>query len=163
LILFTAKTVWPLRFRTHFLSLFVALCAFAVASRAQGPACITGTWTNDDATARIQIYATKTGGYAGRVVWLKEPNHDGQPKVDRRNPDEKLRTRPIMGLIVLKGFKPGKEGGTVYDDGSIYDPKNGKTYDCKMTCLDGGRKLSIRGYMGISMIGRSTVWTRVKG
>ncbi len=131
--------------------------------RAQSAACIAGTWTNDDATARILIYPTKSGSYAGKITWLKAPNHDGKPKLDRRNPDEKLRTRPIMGLVILKGFKGGDDGDKVFDDGSIYDPKNGKTYDCKLTCMDGGKKLSIRGYMGMAMIGRSAVWNRVNG
>ena len=140
----------------------ILLCAFAAGSRAQAPACIVGTWANDDATARIYIYPTRSGGFAGRVAWLKEPNYEGKPKLDQRNPDVRLRSRPIIGLVILKGFKEGKSGAKVFDDGSIYDPKNGKTYDCKITCMDGGQKLSIRGYMGISMIGRSTVWTRVK-
>lgn len=149
--------------RRTFLSslLTLTLCAVSLISRAQSTACIAGTWTNDDASARILVYETKSGNYAGKIVWLKEPNHEGKPKTDLRNPDEKLRSRPIMGLVILKGFKPSDD--KVFDDGSIYDPKNGKTYDCKMTCLDGGKKLSIRGYMGISMIGRSAVWSRVKG
>lgn len=149
--------------RTYIVAPLFALCAFALSARAQGNACIAGTWANDDATARVLIYPTKSGGYAGKIIWLKEPNYEGKPKVDRRNPDEKLRSRPVMGLVILKGFKAGESGATVFDDGSIYDPKNGKTYDCKITCMEGGQKLSIRGYMGISMIGRSTVWSRVKG
>ena len=147
--------------RTSIAATFLALCAFVLTSRAQGNACIAGTWTNDDATARILIYPTRSGGYAGKVVWLKEPNYEGKPKLDRRNPDQRLRDRPVLGLVILKGFK-GDDGEKVFDDGSIYDPKNGKTYDCKITCMDGGQKLSIRGYLGISMIGRSTTWARVK-
>lgn len=128
--------------------------------RAQNPACIAGQWTSDDASARILIFPTKSGKYAGKVVWLKEPNHEGKPKHDSRNPDEKLRERPIIGLIILKGFE--KAGDKTFDGGTIYDPKAGKTYDAKITCLDGGKKLSIRGYVGISLIGRSTVWKRAE-
>ena len=149
--------------RPYIAALLVALFVFSATAHAQGSACIAGSWTNEDATARILIYETKSGKYAGKVMWLKEPDFEGKPKLDRRNPDEGLRTRPILGLVVLKGFTPEKPGAKVFNDGTIYYPKNGKTYDCKITCLDGGRKLSIRGYMGISTIGRSTVWMRVKG
>jgi uncharacterized protein (DUF2147 family) len=51
-----------------------------------------------------------------------------------------------------------KDGDNKYVDGTIYDPKNGKTYSCKMTCK--GKKLDIRGYIGISLIGRTTTWER---
>jgi uncharacterized protein (DUF2147 family) len=135
------------------------LCFFSLRAYAQNAPCIAGTWVNDDATARILIYPAKGGQYAGKVIWLKEPNYHGKPKTDYRNPDQKLRNRPIIGLVVLKGFKG--DSGTTFDGGTIYDPKNGKTYDCKITCRDGGKTLSIRGYIGISMIGRSTTWSRL--
>ncbi|MEO6849303.1 MAG: DUF2147 domain-containing protein, partial [Mucilaginibacter sp.] len=69
-----------------------------------------------------------------------------------------LRTRPELGLELLKDFT--FDGDDVYDDGTIYDPKNGKTYSCKMTLE--GNQLKIRGYIGISLFGRSEIWTRVK-
>ncbi len=61
-----------------------------------------------------------------------------------------------MGLLLLKSFN--KDGATVYEDGTIYDPKNGKTYSCKITHK--GDQLDVRGYVGISMIGRTTTWTK---
>jgi len=67
-----------------------------------------------------------------------------------------LRNRPIIGLKILSGFE--KEGDNKYVDGTIYDPKNGKTYSCKMTYK--GKTLDIRGYIGISLLGRTTVWER---
>ncbi len=61
-----------------------------------------------------------------------------------------------MGLQLLKGFK--KDGDTEYEDGTIYDPKNGKTYSCKINRK--GETLEVRGYVGISLIGRTTIWTK---
>ena len=117
---------------------------------------VEGLWLNEEKTAKVQIYLAKDGKYYGKIVWLKEPNKDGKPKVDEKNPKENLRNTPLMGMLILKAFE--KEDDGVYDDGTIYDPKNGKTYDCKMTYK--GKTLDIRGYVGISLLGRTTVWTR---
>jgi len=117
---------------------------------------VEGLWLNEEKTAKVQIYLAKDGKYYGKIVWLKDPTKDGKPKVDEKNPKESLRNTPLMGLLILKGFE--KDGSTGYEDGTIYDPKNGKTYDCKMTYK--GKTLDIRGYVGISLIGRTTTWTR---
>ena len=109
---------------------------------------ITGYWFNDVKEAKIEIYKAKNGKYYGKIVWLKEPNRDGKPKLDIHNVKESLRTRPVMGLLLLSGFDK-KE--STYENGTIYDPKNGKTYSCKIT-PNGNDKLNIRGYIGISLI-----------
>ena len=80
---------------------------------------------------------------------------DGKPKLDEENPDAKKRTQPIIGLLILKGLK--KDGDKDYNDATIYDPKNGKTYSCKITYK--GNTLDLRGYVGISLIGRTSTWT----
>ena len=116
---------------------------------------IEGTWFNDIKDAKIQIYKSKDGKFYGKIIWLKEPVKNGKPKLDEKNRNEKLQRQPIVGLVILKGFE--KDGDT-YEDGTIYDPENGKTYDCKITYK--GKTLSIRGYVGISMFGRTTVWER---
>lgn len=117
---------------------------------------VEGLWYDDMKLAKFQISKASDGKFNGKIVWLKEPLENGKPKVDDKNPDEKLRKRPILGLNILSGFE--KEGDNQYIDGKIYDPKSGKTYSCKMTCK--GNKLDIRGYIGISLIGRTTVWER---
>jgi len=119
---------------------------------------ILGSWVNPSGEDHILIYK-KGNKYFGKLDWIKFPNDEtGKPKTDKNNPDEKLRSRPEWGLELLKDFV--SEGDNLYDDGTIYDPKNGKTYSCKMT-LD-GTSLKIRGYIGISLFGRSEIWTRVK-
>jgi uncharacterized protein (DUF2147 family) len=115
-----------------------------------------GTWLTGSSKGKVQIY--KEGDkYSGKIVWLKEPNReDGTPKLDRHNPDKAKQTNPILGLNMLKGFVFDEDK---WVDGTIYDPENGKTYSCKITWRDG--KLDVRGYMGISLIGRTDTWFKV--
>jgi uncharacterized protein (DUF2147 family) len=133
-------------------------CAFLIFSKvivlAQADP-IEHLWYNQEKTAKIQVYKAKDGKYYGKIVWLKEPNKDGKPKVDDKNPDVDKKTQPILGLLILKGFS--KDDDTHYEDGTIYDPKNGKTYSCKIA--RGNNKLDVRGYVGFSILGRTTTWT----
>ncbi|HEU0064660.1 MAG TPA: DUF2147 domain-containing protein, partial [Flavisolibacter sp.] len=116
---------------------------------------IEGFWFNDTKEAKIQIYKSSDGKFYGKIVWLKEPLKNGKPKIDEKNSDRVLQKKPLVGLIILKGFQADDN---TYTEGTIYDPDNGKTYDCKMNYH--GKKLSIRGYIGISLFGRTTVWER---
>ncbi|WP_345955201.1 DUF2147 domain-containing protein [Mucilaginibacter sp. PAMB04168] len=143
-------------------SFFITLLGvllFSASSFAQSADAILGKWINPSGEGQIQIYK-KGSLFYGKLAWLKQPNDEttGQPKTDKNNPDKNLHSRPILGLEILKDFK--FDGESVYDDGNIYDPKNGKIYSCKMTL--NGNKLKIRGYIGISLLGRSEIWTRVK-
>ncbi len=140
--------------------LLALLFCFSMASFAQTGAdgCL-GTWLTGSKKGHVLVY--KQGDrYFGKIVWLKEPNDiNGKPKVDSKNTDDKLKSRTIMGMVNLSNFK--YEGENVWEDGKIYDPENGKLYSCKMT-LNNANQLNVRGYMGISLIGRTDVWTRVK-
>lgn len=136
--------------------MLLLLFAAVVGRQAQAQADrLEGVWFNDKKDAKIQIYKAKDGKFYGKILWLKEPMKNGKLKVDEKNPKEPLQQQPLVGLVILKGFE--KDGDT-YDDGTIYDPENGKTYDCIMTLK--GKTVSIRGYIGISWIGRTTVWER---
>ena len=137
--------------------MFLAIFTFAQSPLADD---IVGKWLNEDQDAHVQIYK-ENGKFYGKIVWLKEPNEPatGLPKLDDDNEDESLRSRPVMGLVMLKDFI--YDGDGEWEDGTIYDPKNGKTYDCYMNFDENG-VLKIRGYIGISWIGRNTYWTRVK-
>lgn len=133
--------------------LFAYLCAFAQESDA-----IVGKWYTEDKGAKIEIFK-QNGKFYGKIVWLKEPNRNGKPKMDDFNPDAKLKTRPLIGLQMLKDFVFDSKGK--WKSGEIYDPKNGKTYSCKITMVSWD-KLNVRGYIGISLIGRTSEWTRAK-
>lgn len=117
---------------------------------------IEGYWFNDTKEGKVEISKGSDGKYFGKLVWIKEPLEDGKPKTDKKNKDESLRSKPLLGLLLLKGFS---KDGDVYSGGTIYDPQSGKTYSCKITPKD-TNTLSIRGFIGISLIGRTTVWTR---
>ena len=125
---------------------------------------ILGVWFNSEKDARIEI--AKCGErYCGTVVWLKEPNYPegskdgipGSPKTDHHNPDPSLRKTPIIGLRIVQDFSFA--GENLWKDGKVYDPKNGKTYKGRMTLVSPAQ-LDLRGYIGISLIGRTTTWTR---
>ncbi|GFO60200.1 hypothetical protein GMST_25250 [Geomonas silvestris] len=125
---------------------------------------ILGAWKNEDGRAQIEIYHCD-GKYCGRLAWLGRPVYPpddpqgmaGKPRVDRENPDPKLKGRSLLGLKIMQGFSYG--GGESWEHGEIYDPDSGKTYSCKMTLVN-ATKLKIRGYVGVPLFGRTTVWTR---
>jgi uncharacterized protein (DUF2147 family) len=120
---------------------------------------ILGNWLSEEKDGRIEIY--KTGDkYFGKLVWGRDlVEADGKTPIkgrtDTKNSDPNLRSRPLLGLVLLTNFT--YDGGE-WNSGKIYDPKSGKTYSCTMKLK--GDKLEIRGYVGISMFGRTTVWTR---
>jgi uncharacterized protein (DUF2147 family) len=124
---------------------------------AQKPDDILGVWKTGEGTGMVQIYK-KGELYFGRVVWLKVPNNpDGTPRTDVNNPEESLRKRPLKGLENLRGFKYA--GNNAYEGGQIYDPKNGSDYSCEMKLID-ANTLEVRGFIGVSLFGRTDVWKR---
>lgn len=121
---------------------------------------ILGVWLNEDEDAHIEVY--KDGDlYFGKIIWLKFPidEETGKPKLDKHNPDPELQKRPSLGIELLTNFE--WDGDNEWDEGDIYDPKSGKTYSCYIVMKEYDL-LKIRGYIGISLIGRTTYWTRVK-
>lgn len=115
-----------------------------------------GTWYNDEKNARLQFYETN-GKLFGKIVWLKDPNKDGKPRTDEFNPNDKLKTVPLLGLVFLKNFE--KDGEKAWQDGTIYDPKSGKTYSSNMKLVS-PTQLDVRGYIGISLIGKTSKFTK---
>ncbi len=142
-----------IRFLFRVVLFFLAFAGMKETVRAQEK--IERVWYNQEKTAKIQIYRARDSKFYGKIVWLKEPEKNGKAKVDEHNPDAKKREQPLMGLLVLKGFV--KDDEDEYEDGTIYDPKNGKTYSCKIK--QKGNQLDVRGYVGISLIGRTAIWT----
>lgn len=126
---------------------------------------ILGLWVTDKGAAHVEIYREQ-GAYHGRVVWLAEPLYPagdaeaGQPKHDRNNPDPALRAAPVIGLQIMRGFQAAAEGR--WQGGTIYDPENGETYSCKLWLTDDGT-LKVRGYVGISLFGRTAEWMPLVG
>lgn len=123
---------------------------------------ILGVWLNEDEDAHIKI-TNEDGKYFGEIIWLKDPidEETGKPKLDDENVDESLQSRPVLGLMLLLNFE--FDGEDEWENGKIYDPNNGKTYSCYIEFKDETKNLlKVRGYIGFSMIGRTTYWTRVE-
>ena len=119
---------------------------------------VVGKWKLEDGTAIVEVY--KSGDvYNGKIVWLKNPTEaDGSPAIDDLNPDPQLRTRQVLGLNMLNGLK---KNGNEYTGGTIYDPGNGKTYNCSMKVE--GDVLKVRGSLDKrGLLGRTMDWFRVK-
>lgn len=96
----------------------------------------------------IEVYQ-KGDRFFGRIVWSR-----------RDNPiDVEGDGRPLMDRDILMDFRHA--GGNRYGSGRIYNPRNGRTYSCTLEVLDGGKRLRVRGYVGISLFGRTEFWTRV--
>jgi len=119
---------------------------------------ILGIWMSQEKDGKIEIYKSENK-YFGKLIWGKTMYEaDGSTsKKDVKNKDEKLRSRNLKDLLMLKNFSY-KDGA--WEDGEIYDPYSGKTYSCTMKISEG--KLNIRGYIGISLLGRTAVWERAK-
>ena len=144
--------------------LLVTLLLIATSASAAGGDDILGTWNNQEKDARIELFRCGEK-YCGKIVWLKDPNYPagspdgvpGTPKLDHNNPDSSLRKTPRLGLVIVRDFVHA--GGNTWAEGKVYDPKNGKTYSGKMTLAAPG-ELHLRGFIGIALIGRTSVWTR---
>lgn len=141
------------------LFLFMILFSLQVLAQDNPDACL-GTWLTGSKKGHVQIY--KQGDkYFGKIVWLKEPNDPatGKPKLDVKNPDAQKQSRPLVGMVNLRDFK--YDGDKVWEDGKIYDPENGKEYSCKIKLVN-ANQLDVRGFIGLSLIGRTDSWVRVK-
>jgi uncharacterized protein (DUF2147 family) len=119
-----------------------------------------GLWKNiDDVSGKpkalIRI-SENNGALEGRIEKLFRPaDQEQNPKCTRCEGANK--DQPIIGLVFMSGLK---KSGDEYTDGQILDPDNGKVYKSKLTLVDGGKKVNVRGYIGIPMLGRSQTWLR---
>ncbi len=133
--------------------LIFLLSLFAFTLNAQNKAGdILGTYMNQEGEAVIKIFQEGTK-YFGKLIWTKNPDN-----LDSNNPDPKKRTQKRLGMTIMNNFV--FDNDDTWEDGTIYDPKNGKTYDCKVT-RDTKGNLEIRGFIGISLLGRTSHWTKV--
>ena len=147
----------------------ILLSLVTVAGAGGGGDAILGVWATDPegggGQAHIEIYE-EGDRYHGKIIWLSEPVYlegdphgpAGEAKVDTENPDEALQSQPIVGLLLMSGFK--YDGKGLWRKGKIYDPDNGKTYKAKLSLAEDD-VLKVRGFIGFSLIGRTSVWTRL--
>ena len=134
--------------------IFTILTLFAFA---QTNADVIGEWYNAEKEAIITIFE-EDNSLSGKITWMLYPNDEnGNPKTDPLNPDESLRSRARLGMVMMNNFHHIE--GKVWDNGKLYDPKKGKTYSGMITLKD-ANTLDLRGYVGFSFLGRSSTWTR---
>jgi uncharacterized protein (DUF2147 family) len=120
-----------------------------------------GVWrTVDDKTGKersVVRIEEVNGAYQGRIEKLLNRQPDDDPDGLCRACEGERKDKPVVGMTILWNLK---KDGDQYTGGQILDPKNGKIYRAKMKVLDGGRKLEVRGFIGVSLLGRSQTWIR---
>jgi uncharacterized protein (DUF2147 family) len=146
---------------SRWLGLATLTLLFATSALAQGPSAV-GRWTTiDDETKKpksvITIYE-EGGKLFGKIEKLfREPNEEQNPLCDKC--EGALKNQPILGMVILRNLE---KDGDAWSGGTILDPANGKTYKCKIAVEDGGKKLKVRGYIGMALIGRTQYWVRAE-
>ena len=136
------------------------LCLMVTASFAQDAQKLAGIWWNVTKTSKIEVKEVN-GKFIGTVISIiPEKWVNGEPEKDTENPDVKLRSRSRVGIQILSGLKYNA-ADKEWQGGSIYDPDNGKTYDCFVWFDSDPNVLNLKGFVaGIKWMGRSTTWTR---
>ena len=139
--------------KSFLITAFLCLISGFVTAQADD---IVGIWVPAKGTSQVRIYKASNGKYYGKVEWKKEDKDE----LDVNNPDERLRKNRILGMEILKDFTYNAERKT-WENGTVYDPDNGKTYDCYMWFEEGKNTLTLKGYvLGMKFIGRSEDWKR---
>lgn len=117
---------------------------------------VEGRWLTQEGDGWITIQIVGDS-LEGTVAGSPDPKQREEREFDDRNPSPDLRTRRLEGLTIMEGF--AYDGDGRWAGGTVYDPNSGKTYKCTVTQLD-ANTLKIRGFIGISLFGRSETWTR---
>ena len=145
--------------------IFAALILFSATLSAQRTKNqIEKVWYNQEKTSKIEVFLATDGKYYGKIVWLDKLTDakTGKPRTDKENPDKKLCSAPLLGLMILKGFSIDGSDSNLYTGGTVYDPKNGKTYCGKLTFK--GTSIDLRGYIcSLPFLGRTSTWTLAEG
>lgn len=144
-----AKIVSGIRYFSFILFAFLSIVSVAQ----NKPSDILGNYLVPSKDGAIQIYETN-GKYYGKIILNKDAS-----KLDVNNPNTEKQKRKVLGLNILNDFS--FDGDDTWQNGTIYDPKNGKTYSCKITRNEKG-DLNVRGYIGISLLGRTETFVKIK-
>lgn len=122
-----------------------------------------GLWkTIDDETKQEKSYVRITdadGALTGKVEKIIDPNK--QDEVCDKCTDERKGQRKL-GMTIVRNVKKNAEQADLWDSGDILDPNNGKVYRVLMKTIDGGRKLEVRGFIGLPLLGRTQTWIRIE-
>lgn len=138
---------------------FVFSFAYAVEKAHESPI---GYWkTMDDLTGKpksiVQIWKTQDNVLMGKVIKIFTTEEQKKNKICTECKGDK-RNKPIVGMVIVSGLKAKEKH---WSNGEILDPENGKTYSCAIRTMDNGKRLQVRGYVGLPLLGRSQTWERV--
>lgn len=140
----------------------LALATVGAFGGAQAQMTPVGSWhTIDDKTGEIKslvVITESSGVLSGHVEKLLRKEADQKAVCDKCTDDRK--DKPVLGLEIIRAAKKA-EGKDVWEDGNIVDPDNGTVYKLKLTPIDGGKKLEVRGFVGFALLGRTQTWVRV--
>ena len=150
-----------LALRTAVVGVVLAFASGLAAAQATSPA---GLWkTVDDNTKKekslVRIVETN-GVYTGKVEKVIDP--DAPKDAVCRDCTDDRKDKPVVGMTIIRNMKASPADKMVFEGGDILDPNNGKVYSAKLKLIDEGRKLDVRGYIGMPMLGRSQTWQRVE-
>ncbi len=116
-----------------------------------------GVWADENGDSNIRIEPCSSG-LCGRVIWLKVPNDEsGRPKTDSKNPDEALRSRPLLGLTIIAGLKQDQNATSL--KGRVYNADDGKVYDLYLSPK--GKTMKVKGCL-FTVLCDTQIWTRVR-
>ncbi|MGI9200847.1 MAG: DUF2147 domain-containing protein [Woeseiaceae bacterium] len=135
------------------LAFFVMICLSGIVSA--DTSAVEGRWLTQEGDGWIRI--ALVGDSLQGAIAGAPPGSPSEREFDDRNPNPTLRNRPLDGLVIMTGFEFAGDGH--WKNGTVYDPNSGKTYKCSITLID-DNTLKLRGYIGISLFGRSETWTR---
>ena len=145
-----SSCLWP-----KIAALIAAIAVLALAGASLAAPGIEGLWLTANGEGHIEI-RVQDGTIAGFIA--RSPRKHDVTRLDDKNPEPGLRERPLLGLKIIHDLRAA---GDQRWKGRIYDPNSGKTYQCTVTLAD-DNTLKLRGYVAVSLLGRTEVWTRVR-
>ena len=139
----------------------LAGAALGAAAQATSPA---GLWrTIDDSSKKdksLVRIVEANGVYTGKVEKIVDP--DSPKDAVCKDCSDERKDKPILGMTIIRNMKQSSDDKTLFEGGEILDPNNGKVYQSKMKLIDNGTKLEVRGFVGISLLGRTQTWIRAE-
>lgn len=134
------------------LALLLCLAATSASAQSREADNILGLYITEGNKGKVAI-SKKADKYYGKLVWIIQPD-----ALDEHNPDKNKRKEKVLGKVILKDFV--YTGNGTWEKGTVYDPESGKTYSGRIL-LEKNGDLNLRGFVGISLLGRTTIWKRV--